>query len=485
MSNRRAFVQHALAVAGLPFLHSSASSAGGTTEPLTPPPAVDGPAAHLDLFLALVAKGDLARVSEMLTDSPHFLYARDDKGQSAYLIAAYERHPEVMALLEKRGLRLDLHEACAGAKIDEIKKLLHGAGSQVLAQNGNGDTPLHAAARAGASAALDNVIAYGPNFSIANLAGATVAHEAVLCPESDAAESMTFATIGNAADPNLKTNDGETVLHYAARSGNDRIVTLLMQKGADVAAKNTAGETASDVAGRFGQKAIQARLASSADVLRDFYGQRYKYTRKFASAARDDSNGIPKEFVNAFVMYSHFAFPQVQKWVTQCPDLLNTRAAWDELSVEAAAHMGRADIGNCMLDRGATYSLATAVVFGSIGDVKRMLAEEPRSIHERGAHSFPVLWYTAFGEPKIETAEYLISQGADVKEDLRGRTVLHVAATSGHEDICRFYLEKGLDPMAVGDSFLGKQTAVKAAQDAGHDDLAKMLANWKHSRTNQ
>lgn len=112
-----------------------------------------------------------------------------------------------------------------------------------------------------------------------------------------------------------------------------------------------------------------------------------------------------------------------------------------------------------------------------------MLAEEPRSIHERGAHSFPLLWYTAFGDPKIETAEYLMSQGADLKEDMRGRTVLHVAATSGHADLCRFYMEKGLDPMSVGDSFLGKQTPVKAAQDAGHDDLANMLANWKHSTT--
>lgn len=72
---------------------------------------------------------------------------------------------------------------------------------------------------------------------------------------------------------------------------------------------------------------------------------------------------------------------------------------------------------------------------------------------------------------------------ATLSTEIRGRTVLHVAATSGHADLCRFYMEKGLDPMSVGYSFLGKQTAVKAALDAGHDDLAKMLANWKHSTT--
>lgn len=478
MPNRRAFVQSAVAAAALPFLQHTAVC--GATEAESPQNrSTEDAAANLDPFLVSVIEGNVARVSQMLSAAPHLLYARDQYGQSAYVLAAYHRRPEIMALLEERGLRLDVHEACAGAKIDEIKKLLHGAGSQVLAQNGNGDTPLHAAARAGASATLDNVIAYGPNFAIPNLAGATVAHEAVICPETSAAEAMAFATIGNAADPNLRTADGDTVLHFAVRSGSGRIVRLLLQKGADVNARNVKGETPRDLAQRLGQQDIQYQLASSGDVARDFYARRFQYTRAFASVVRDDSNGIPKEFVNAFVMYSHFSMPQVQKWVTQCPDLLNTRAAWDELSVEAAAHMGRADIGNFMLDRGATYSLPTAIVFGPIRDVKRMLAEEPRCIHERGAHSFPVLWYTAFGEPKIETAEYLISQGADVKEDMRGRTVLHVAATSGHADLCRFFMERGLDPKSVGESFLGKQTAVKAAQDAGHDDLAKMLATWK------
>jgi hypothetical protein len=131
-----------------------------------------------------------------------------------------------------------------------------------------------------------------------------------------------------------------------------------------------------------------------------------------------------------------------------------------------------------MLDRGAAYSLPTAVVFGSLSDVKRMLAEEPRCIRERGAHSFPILWYTAFGDARLDTAEFLISTGANVHEEMRGRTVLHVAATSGHLDLCRYFLELGLDPLTVGDSFLGKQSAIQAARDGGHNQVAEMLAGW-------
>jgi len=163
--------------------------------------------------------------------------------------------------------------------------------------------------------------------------------------------------------------------------------------------------------------------------------------------------------------------------------LQRSSPSWDELSVEAAAHMGRKDIGSLVLDRAAAYSLATAIAFGPLADVKRMVNEEPRCIQERGAHSFPLLWYTAFGDEHLDTAEDLISAGANVHEDMRGRTVLHVSATAGHMTLCRFFLDRGLDPLTSGDSFLGKQTAVQAAGVGGHEDVAAMLAQWVSSPT--
>jgi ankyrin repeat protein len=417
----------------------------------------------------------------MLSEAPALLYARDLSGQSAYLIAAYSGQATVMELLERKGLVLDIHEACAGSKIDRIKKLLHGAQALLLMQNAVGDTPLHTAAKAGAFSTLDNVIGYGPDFTIVNDQRQTIAHLAVGHKDAGAAEAMAFATIGNAASPTAVMSGGDTVLHVAARSGNLRIIRLLLQKGADPLIRNGNAETPVDISEHFGHSDARKLLRSSASVSIDFYGRRYAHKRDFTSLARDDDNGLPREFVNAFVLYSHFALPQVQKWLRQCPDLLNTRSSWDELSVEAAAHMGRKDIGALMLDQGSAYSLPTAVAFGSLSDVKRMLAEEPRCIHERGAHSFPLLWYTAFGDARLDTAEFLISAGANLHEEMRGRTALHVAATSGHTDLCRFFLERGLDPMTVGDSFLGKQNAIRAARDGGHNETAEMLANWSLS----
>ena len=89
-----------------------------------------------------------------------------------------------------------------------------------------------------------------------------------------------------------------------------------------------------------------------------------------------------------------------------------------------------------------------------------------------------MLWYTAIGAQKLEAAEYLVGMGADPKEDMRGRTVLHVAATGGHADLCRYLLERGVDPRQQGASFLGVQDAVEAAEQAKHPEVATMIRYW-------
>jgi len=349
-----------------------------------------------------------------------------------------------------------------------------------------GDTPLHVAALCGQSGAIDNMITFGPNFAQPSpkRKNSTVAHLGVASTNQAAAEAIAFATIGNGMPVNIATTDGDTILHCAARAGYPRIARLLLQKGADATAKNSAGQSALDVAQSGGHAEAAAVLRGASGIQRDYYGKRYEYDPKFAALKRDDTNGLPREFVDALAVVSHFSLDRVKKWIELCPDLLNTRATWDELPVEAAAHMGRPDIGGILLDRGASYSICTAIVFGSLAEVKRLLAEDPLRLHERGAHSFPLLWYTVFGnataggKPNPDAAEFLLQAGADVNEDMRGRTVLHIAATSGHLEMCRYFLEKGLNPSQKGTTFLGTQNAIEAAELAKHPEVAAMLREW-------
>jgi ankyrin repeat protein len=436
--------------------------------------------AETDSFRRAVLSGDLKTVQQGVERDPALLYSRDAHGQSVYLLAAYAEQSAVMSFFESKGLELDIYEAAAGGKVDRVNQLLRSAPGTVNMPNLAGDTPLHVAALCHRSEVIENAIAYGPDFAVRNTKrkNATAAHLGFEWSPQNAAEAMAFAMIGNGLDPNLADADGDTILHSAARTDFPRVIRLLLQKGAVASAKNAAGQTALDIAVAAGNAGTAELLRNAASVPQDYYVHRYSYDPRFAPLRRDDTQGLPKDFINNFIVFSHFGFDRVKKLVEICSDLLNTRSSWDELPVEAAAHMGRADIGGLFLDRGASYSICTAAVFGSLADVKRMLAEDPRRIHERGAHSFPLLFYTAFGKPQLETAEYLIGAGADPKEEMRGRTVLHTAASAGHLELCRFFLEKGLDPRQKGTSFLGVQDAEEAAELAKHSEVAAMIRDW-------
>jgi hypothetical protein len=433
-----------------------------------------------DPFRRAVIDGDARAVEQFLSKDPALIYERDAHGQSVYLLAAYAKRAEILKLLESKGLQLDVYEAIAGGRLDRANQLLQPAPGLLRMPNAAGDTPVHVAALADRADMIDNVIMYGPDFAARNpmRKNATAAHIAMESPSEIGVEAVAFDMIGNALDPNLATSDGDTLLHCAARTGYPRVVRLMIQKGADVSARNAAGQTALDIASAAGKNDAVALLRNASGIPRDYYARRFAYDPKFGSLKRDDTQGLPMDFVNNFIVFSHFSFERVKKMIALCPDLLNTRASWDELPVEAAAHMGRADIGAHFLNMGASYSLPTATVFGSLDDVKRLLDEEPQRIHERGAHSFPLLWYTAFGKPKLDVAQYLISKGADIREEVRRETILHTAARSGHLEMCRFFLEQGLDPSQKGMSFRGPQDAAEAAEQARHPEVAGMLRDW-------
>jgi hypothetical protein len=106
---------------------------------------------------------------------------------------------------------------------------------------------------------------------------------------------------------------------------------------------------------------------------------------------------------------------------------LLTRSTWDEIAVEAAAHMGREDMANFLIEKGSPVSLSTACVLGQTAEVKTLLAEDPRRVHERGAHGFPAIWYTAFGAERPDMLELLIASGADIGAGMMGNTIIPLA----------------------------------------------------------
>ncbi len=88
--------------------------------------------------------------------------------------------------------------------------------------------------------------------------------------------------------------------------------------------------------------------------------------------------------------------------------------------------MGREDLAGFFIYKGAPVSMSTGCVL-RMTEVKKLLAEDPRRIHERGAHDFPVLWYTAFGMERPDLLELLVASRADVHSGMMGTTRMQLA----------------------------------------------------------
>ena len=66
-------------------------------------------------------------------------------------------------------------------------------------------------------------------------------------------------------------------------------------------------------------------------------------------------------------------------------------------------------------------------MLGLTDDVNKLLAEDPHRVHERGAHDFPAIWYTAFGAERPEILELLLASGADVHAGMMANTIVQLA----------------------------------------------------------
>ncbi|KAL8965947.1 MAG: hypothetical protein Q9183_003604, partial [Haloplaca sp. 2 TL-2023] len=134
-----------------------------------------------------------------------------------------------------------MHFAARGANI-ECLAALHHAGSSPNVVDKAGDTPLHWAARTGTPTALEFLIGKGGKslLETSNYSRQTALHIAVLC--NRAAETEVLLDRG----ANLEARDcgDETPLCIAARKSAEGIVRILLNRGANANAYSNTGRTA-------------------------------------------------------------------------------------------------------------------------------------------------------------------------------------------------------------------------------------------------
>jgi ankyrin repeat protein len=110
---------------------------------------------------------------------------------------------------------------------------------------------------------------------------------------------------------------------------------------------------------------------------------------------------ISPEMVQEFVGNAHGDPARVKELLQQEPGLVN--AAWDwgggdwETALGAAAHMGRRDIAELLLEHGARMDIFAAAMLGHVDVVKAIIAAAPGARTAPGPHGIPLLAHARAG----------------------------------------------------------------------------------------
>ena len=128
----------------------------------------------------------------------------------------------------------------------------------------------------------------------------------------------------------------------------------------------------------------------------------------------DKKDALASNLVEEFVRVAHSDLERTRALLEQESGLVN--ASWDwgggdfETALGSAAHMGRKDIANFLLEHGARLDLFAAAMLGKLDIVKAALQVFPAAIKTPGPHGIPLIAHAqAGGEDAKAVLEYLQS----------------------------------------------------------------------------
>ena len=132
----------------------------------------------------------------------------------------------------------------------------------------------------------------------------------------------------------------------------------------------------------------------------------------------------PPELIRMFVTVSHFDLNKLKDLIGPHPHLV--KSAWDwgfgdwETPLGAACHMGRQDIAQFLLSKGATPSLFSWVLFGDLPMVKLIVERQAGIQRVAGPHSISLVGHARTGGKQSEAVlEYLFSlKDADIPKPI-------------------------------------------------------------------
>jgi hypothetical protein len=123
---------------------------------------------------------------------------------------------------------------------------------------------------------------------------------------------------------------------------------------------------------------------------------------------------LSRLFAQDFVIYAHSDLQMTKKLLEREPALLNATMDWGagdwETGLGGASHMGRRDIVEFLLEKGARIDLFCATMMGMLEAVKTFLTCQPKLIDAKGPHGFTLHFHAQVGGKDSEKVlDYLQS----------------------------------------------------------------------------
>lgn len=177
-------------------------------------------------------------------------------------------------------------------------------------------------------------------------------------------------------------------------------------------------------------------------------------TNRLVAGQDEEPKKLDSKMVGQFVAKSHGDMETVKSLLGKEPALVN--CAWDwgggdwETGLGAASHVGRKEIANLLLEKGARLDPFAASMLGMTSVVSEMLKVVPKLHAIPGPHDIPLISHAIFGrQGAARVVEILLDAGADVNAKSKmNMTPLMAAVSVENPDLVEELLRRDADPTA-------------------------------------